>query len=48
MENNNPIIGEQAPEFNLESTSGKEISLSGFKGQKNIILFFYPKDNTPG
>ena len=40
--------GAKAPEFSLPSTEGKEIRLSDFKGKKNIVLYFYPKDNTPG
>ena len=39
-------IGDKAPDFSLESTSGK-ISLDSFKG-KNIVIYFYPKDDTPG
>lgn len=34
-------------EFTLKETDGKEISLSDYKG-KNLIVYFYPKDNTPG
>lgn len=33
--------------FLLDSTTGKEMSLEDFKG-KNLVLYFYPKDNTPG
>lgn len=33
--------------FKLKETDGKEISLDDFKG-KNVVLYFYPKDNTPG
>ncbi len=40
-------IGLTVPEFSAEMTSGKTFRLSDYKG-KNIILFFYPKDNTPG
>ena len=40
--------GKNAPDFSLPSTEGREISLSEFKGKKNIVLYFYPKDNTPG
>jgi thioredoxin-dependent peroxiredoxin len=40
--------GKAAPSFSLPSTEGKEISLSDFKGKKNVVLYFYPKDNTPG
>ena len=40
-------IGDKAPEFKLKYSFEKEISLSDFKGNR-IILYFYPKDNTPG
>lgn len=40
-------IGKTAPNFTLPSDKGTEISLSDLKG-KNIILYFYPKDDTPG
>lgn len=40
-------IGDKAPDINSISYDGQKISLSNFKGQK-VILFFYPKDNTPG
>lgn len=36
-----------APDFTLPASSGKEITLSDLKG-KNIVLYFYPKDMTPG
>jgi peroxiredoxin Q/BCP len=39
--------GDQAPEFHGLNQNGEEISLGGFKGKK-LILYFYPKDNTPG
>ncbi len=39
--------GTKAPEFTGKNQDGDEISLSQFKGKK-VILFFYPKDNTPG
>lgn len=40
-------IGKQAPDFTLPNQDGKEVSLSDFKG-KNVVLYFYPKDMTPG
>src|SRR5208283_236328 len=40
--------GQKAPEFTLESTEGKKISLKDFKGKKNVVLYFYPKDMTSG
>jgi peroxiredoxin Q/BCP len=39
--------GKTAPAFTLEDTQGKTVSLKDFKG-KNVILYFYPKDDTPG
>ena len=39
--------GQKAPAFTVESSSGKEVSLKDFAG-KSVILYFYPKDNTPG
>jgi peroxiredoxin Q/BCP len=40
--------GEPAPDFTLPSTTGEPISLSQFRGKKNIVLFFYVRDDTPG
>lgn len=40
-------IGKKAPDFKLQNQAGEEVSLSDFKG-KNIVLYFYPKDMTPG
>ena len=42
-----PKEGEAAPDFKAQSTDGKEVSLKDFRG-KNVILYFYPKDDTPG
>src|SRR5437016_3054460 len=39
--------GDQAPQFTAETNAGGTVSLSDFLG-KNVILYFYPKDNTPG
>lgn len=39
--------GMQAPEFTLADKEGKLVSLSDFLGKK-VVLYFYPKDNTPG
>lgn len=40
-------VGNKAPLFALKNDKGEEISLSDLKG-KNVVLYFYPKDNTPG
>lgn len=42
------IIGRPAPDFTLPSTTGEPISLKQYKGKKTVILYFYPKDETPG
>ena len=42
-----PEIGKKAPNFKLEDKDGKLVSLKDFKGQ-NVIVYFYPKDLTPG
>ncbi|MBR1661256.1 MAG: thioredoxin-dependent thiol peroxidase [Acidaminococcaceae bacterium] len=39
--------GTKAPDFSLPDQDGNTVSLQDFKGQK-VILYFYPKDNTPG
>jgi thioredoxin-dependent peroxiredoxin len=41
-------IGVTAPDFSLPSTKGRDISLKEFRGKKNVVLYFYPKDDTPG
>ena len=40
-------IGTKAPDFTLQDKDGKSVSLSDFIGKK-VVLYFYPKDNTPG
>ena len=40
-------VGEKAPDFTLEDKNGELISLSQYLGKK-IVLYFYPRDNTPG
>lgn len=39
--------GDEAPEFNLPKNGGGDVSLSSLSG-KNVVLYFYPKDDTPG
>ena len=40
-------VGKKAPSFKLKNQDGKVISLSDLKGKK-VVLYFYPKDDTPG
>ena len=40
-------IGEKAPSFTLKNKDGEDVSLSDFLG-KRVVLYFYPKDQTPG
>lgn len=41
------MLGQKAPDFTLQDQHGKEVRLSDFLGKK-VVLYFYPKDNTPG
>jgi peroxiredoxin Q/BCP len=40
-------VGDIAPDFAVNDQSGRQVKLSDFKGKK-VVLYFYPKDNTPG
>ena len=40
-------IGDSTPSFTLPSSTGENISLSQFLGKKNVVLFFYPRDEGP-
>src|SRR4030095_4196531 len=40
--------GDSAPDFLLSDPDGNKISLKDFKGKKSVVLYFYPKDMTPG
>jgi peroxiredoxin Q/BCP len=40
-------VGSKAPDFTLPSDAGGEVTLSGLRGKK-VVLYFYPKDDTPG
>lgn len=42
-----PQVGDIAPDFTLPNETGEPVSLSQFRG-KRVILYFYPKDDTPG
>lgn len=43
-----PVIGKPAPDFTLPSSTGEMVSLKSFKNKKSVVLYFYPKDDTPG
>jgi thioredoxin-dependent peroxiredoxin len=43
-----PVIGKPAPDFTLPSSSGESVTLKSFKNKKTVVLYFYPKDDTPG
>jgi peroxiredoxin Q/BCP len=43
-----PKEGDKAPEFTLESSGGKKVSLKDYRGKSRVVLYFYPKDDTPG
>jgi mycoredoxin-dependent peroxiredoxin len=40
-------VGESSPDFTLPSTLGENVSLSSFRGRKNVLLLFYPLDWSP-
>ena len=40
--------GDRAPEFSLPDAGGRMIGLGEFRGRKPVVLYFYPKDDTPG
>jgi peroxiredoxin Q/BCP len=41
-------VGDRAPDFTLQDQHGRTVSLHDFAGTKNVVLYFYPKDFTPG
>lgn len=43
-----PEINQPAPAFSLPNQDNETVSLSDFRGVKNVVLYFYPKDDTPG
>jgi peroxiredoxin Q/BCP len=45
---NSLTVGQEAPGFELESTCGSKVSLAGFRNRQPVVLYFYPKDQTPG
>jgi thioredoxin-dependent peroxiredoxin len=40
-------VGDKAPEFTLPKANGESLTLSDFRGRAEVVLFFYPKDNSP-
>jgi peroxiredoxin Q/BCP len=41
-------VGDPAPEFEGPTSDGSKLGLKNFLGKKNVVLYFYPKDDTPG
>ena len=48
MTTGTPAVGKAAPAFDLPAFPTGRIKLSQFKGKQNVVLYFYPRDNTPG
>jgi peroxiredoxin Q/BCP len=44
----NVTIGKTVPDFSAQATGKQTLSLSDFKGQQHLVIYFYPKDSTPG
>ena len=45
--NDEPKVGQKAPDFTVTNDKGEKVKLADFKGKK-VVLYFYPKDDTPG
>ena len=43
-----PKVGAKAPKFTLMASNGKEVSLNDYAKKSRVVLYFYPKDDTPG
>ncbi len=41
-------VGDAAPDFDMASDKGGRAKLADYKGKQNVVLYFYPKDDTPG
>ena len=41
-------VGDRAPDFALRDQNGKLVTLSDFRGKQSVVVYFYPKDDTPG
>lgn len=48
MPNTHLSIGENAPDITLPTNGGGNFSLADYKGKQNVVVYFYPKDATPG
>ncbi len=43
-----PKVGDKAPDFSVAASNGTTVHLKDYVGKGNIVLYFYPKDDTPG
>jgi len=43
-----PQVGDSAPEFTLPAIPAGQVKLRQYRGKQNVVLYFYPRDNTPG
>ena len=41
-------VGDKAPPFTLSTADGRQVSLSDYRGRQPVVVYFYPKDDTPG
>jgi thioredoxin-dependent peroxiredoxin len=41
-------VGDSAPDFTLTNQQGEPISLADYRGRQHVVMYFYPKDDTPG
>ncbi len=48
MVDSSPVEGGRAPSFSLTAHDGSAVSLDQFAGKKHVVLYFYPKADTPG
>jgi len=42
------VEGKKAPQFTLPASTGQRISLKDYRGKSHVVLYFYPRDMTPG
>lgn len=43
-----PALGDKAPDFSMKTDDNSTVTLKEYKGKKHVVLYFYPKDDTPG